>query len=125
MQNHFSFLLDSIEVDIANEEVKNLSQLLSCIGGKASISKRTDSGIVFLNIDFSEDTLQKKLTRSAGRKRIYNFDCEYTYGDIRAWKAQKVPEGKILSRLNCTRSTFYRRMREAREADYPDSQRWV
>ena len=119
--NHEIYLFTINVFDDTKEKINELNQRLQRIGGSAELTESEDGKYNFLLIQFGDD-FHKKTTRNAGRHQIYNYSSTYTYGDIRNWKASGIPEKEIFKRLNCTKSTFYRRMKQAKDMGYDDQE---
>lgn len=123
-KDYFSFAL-ARDVSVSREDIDELNNILSKVGGRARfVLEGYDGKHSCLDISFIEKRYESVTTRAAGRKRKRNYSSEYTYGDIRSWRAKGDTWEEIIKRLNCSRMTYYRRMKEAEEKNYPDDQRW-
>lgn len=119
----YTFIIDeninSPEFITAREE---LSDRFSKFGIKLKV-KPLDNFKTTIILQFTEES-EIKRTRKAGRKRNTNENSNYTYGEIRKWKEDGVIESEILKKLQCTHTTLFRRLKEAKDNNYPDDMKW-
>lgn len=120
-------LLLGIGVSTAEEKVEEslaeINQLIGSLG--ITISHDTTAGgesILKLQLDTKKIENCKK--RGAGRPRKYKA-TSYTYGDVYAWRREGKTTKEIIEILDCSRATYYRRLKDAKNWNTPDDTKWL
>lgn len=122
MKQEIKFVLDPDAAcnTSAFSELKHLNTLINIFGLEIS----GDRNALVISVD--EEKMQLRKNRKAGRKRNENAaNYDITYGDIRKWRAAGIPTAQIIEKLHISRSTYFRRMREAEINSIPDTSPWV
>lgn len=119
MYNSIFFGLISAPDDLKKKQVDELNSILSRIG--VEINLKTGKNNSFLNIVYDNEKVAKKLTRRAGRRKMYAQNPDrLTYNDVRRLlKDHKLDE--VAQMLKVSKSTLKRRLKEAKELGWENS----
>lgn len=120
----FSVLRVNDEETIA--KIAELNQLLEPMGVVFDLTpyeeteNKDSSSVGYMGIRIDIDTLEKKKTRNAGRKKDYSKGKKYnmrpSVGDVFEWR-KTMTHQQIIEKIGCPRATYYRRIKELSE-DY-------
>ena len=108
------------EVHAEESDLEKLKVLLSKVGAEVEIIELGAKNKKRIRIDFDTAIVRRKTNREAGRKRI-NTGLYYSIAEV---KEKVKVEGleKVLSDLNISESTYYRRMRYYRNNNIEETQ---
>ncbi len=120
-------LLLGIGVTTADENVEEslaeINQLISSLG-ITFFHDITAGGESVLKIQLDTKKIENCKKRRAGRPRKYKA-TSFTYGDIHTWRREGKTTKEIIEILDCSRATYYRRLKEAKKWNTEDDTRWL
>jgi transcriptional antiterminator len=119
MYNNIIFGLRYAPDDTRKIQVDELNSILSKIG--VEVKLKTDENYNFLVIEYDNQKVGKKLSRRAGRRKMYAQNPDrLTYNDVRKLLMDhKLDE--VAQMLKVSKSTLKRRLKEAKEWDKGDN----
>ena len=109
--------------DNVEESLAELNKLIESLGIRFSHDV-TVGGESIVKIQFDTKQIERCKKRNAGRPRKYKATA-YTYGDIHTWRREGKTTKEIIEILDCSRATYYRRLREAKMWNTTDDTRWL
>ena len=112
----------SIE-DKVDESLEEINQMIRSLGICFS-HDITSGGESIIKIQFDTKKLENSKRRGAGRPRNYRTTA-YSYGDIYKWRSEGKTTKEIIEMLDCSRATYYRRLKEAKAWHTSEDTRWL
>lgn len=117
---YISLTLDAKSEFIRNENkkaIEDMNSILKKVGFKISFHESTNSDYDFAYFSKTND-FEKIHTRNAGRKRI-DHTCFITFGELKK-KLKNSKADKVAKECGISRSTLFRRIKEAEEKNLAD-----
>lgn len=127
MLQHIYFELKSVDRFEDEENVKLLNRYLCKCGIKVEIEEQ--QGVLekhnYLSFKFDSENVEKKMSRDAGkhRKMVRSEQKEgfITLGQVKELQKKKKND-EIIEKLDISRATFYRRLKEHKEKKTRDDE---
>lgn len=117
---YISLTLDAKSEFIRNENkkaIEDMNSILKKVGFKISFYESPNSDYDFAYFSKTED-FEKIHTRNAGRKRI-DHTCFITFGELKK-KLKSSKADQVAKECGVSRSTLFRRIKEAEEKNLAD-----
>lgn len=105
------------------EHISEINQMIESLGIKFS-HDTTMGGESILKIQFDTVKIERCKKRGAGRPRNYRTSA-FSYGDIYKWRSEGKTTKEIIETLHCSRATYYRRLKEAKDWGTSEDTRWL
>lgn len=109
--------------DNVEEILAELNDLVESLGIHF-FQDTTPAGGSIIKIQFDTKQIERCKKRNAGRPRNYKATA-FTYGDIHTWRREGKTTKEIIEILECSRATYYRRLKEAKNWNTADDTRWL
>ena len=109
--------------DKVEESLAEINKMIEFLG-ISFIHDTTAGGESILKIQFDTKKIEKCKKRGAGRPRNYRTSS-FSYGDIYKWRSEGKTTREIIEILNCSRATYYRRLKEAKAWHTSEDTRWL
>ena len=109
--------------DNIDESLAEINEMIMSLGIHI-IHDTTSGGESILKIQFDTKKIEQSKKRGAGRPRNYKATT-FTYGDIRGWRREGKSTKEIIEILDCSRATYYRRLKEAQIWNTTDDTKWL
>ena len=109
--------------DMVEESLLEINEMIECLG-IVFVHDTTPGGESILKIQFDTKKIEKCKKRGAGRPRNYRSSA-FSYGDIYRWRSEGKTTKEIIETLECSRATYYRRLKEAKDWNTSEDTRWL
>ncbi|MBQ7918821.1 MAG: hypothetical protein IJ324_02625 [Lachnospiraceae bacterium] len=109
--------------DKVEDSLTEINQMIDSLGIRF-IHDTTAGGESILKIQFDTKKIEKNKKRGAGRPRNYRTST-FSYGDIYKWRSEGKTTKEIIETLHCSRATYYRRLKEAKDWNTSEDTRWL
>lgn len=115
----FGFPIVGVNDEFNIKAVSELNEILEKMGVTFEIKQIKDhENIGHLSILINMDTLEKKMTRNAGRKVDHNKAMAYsvnpTVAEVFTWR-KTMTHQEIIEKIGCPRATYYRCLKKLSE----------
>lgn len=109
--------------DKVSESLKEINALIGSLG-ICLLHDTTAGGQSIIKLQLDTKKIENSKKRGAGRPRGYHSST-FSYGDIYAWRREGKTTKEIIEILNCSRATYYRRLKEAKLWNTSDDTKWI
>ncbi len=109
--------------DHVEESLAEINEMIENLGIKF-YHDVTTGGESIIKIQLDSQRIDEVRKRGAGRPRNYR-SSEFSYGNIFQWRKEGKTTKEIIEILDCSRATYYRRLKEARQWNTSDDTKWL